>query len=264
MNPHRRHCLPVFLFAVLVILRGAQLAAQTPSSSTAHAGVHDNDQRLGERDDSVSSRRAYGMHRGVFFVGQRAGDQRERMRRHRLYESNSANSANPPTPPNPRRVRPNPAASRRFPGRRGAARQSAGGRGGAVMEVTNTNDSGSGSLRACVQASGPRTCMFRVAGVFNITSGDNIATSPYLTIACQTAPGEVIIGGPNAIRRGAAHLDARRDRAPLHVFAPTTRILRQGRTRHSRYYDRQLQRHHAEISPDDATADRQAAATTSY
>jgi pectate lyase len=66
------------------------------------------------------------------------------------------------------------------------------------MEVTNTNDSGSGSLRACVQASGPRTCIFRVAGVFNITSGDNIATSPYLTIACQTAPGEVIIGGPHA------------------------------------------------------------------
>jgi len=53
-------------------------------------------------------------------------------------------------------------------------------------------------LRACVQASGPRTCVFRVAGIFNITSGDNSAVNPYLTIACQSAPGEVIIGGPNS------------------------------------------------------------------
>jgi hypothetical protein len=53
-----------------------------------------------------------------------------------------------------------------------------------------------------VQASGPRTCVFRVAGVFNITSGDNFAGNPCLTIACQSAPGEVIIGGPNS--NGAA------------------------------------------------------------
>ncbi len=89
-----------------------------------------------------------------------------------------------------------------FPGAEGGGAESVGGRGGQVIEVTNTNDSGSGSLRACVQASGPRTCVFRVAGVFNITSGDNSAVNPYLTIACQTAPGEVIIGGPNS--NGAA------------------------------------------------------------
>lgn len=85
-----------------------------------------------------------------------------------------------------------------FPGAEGGGAESAGGRGGVVMEVTTTNDSGTGSLRSCVQASGPRTCVFRVAGVFNITSGDNSATNPYLTIACQTAPGEVIIGGPHS------------------------------------------------------------------
>ena len=62
-----------------------------------------------------------------------------------------------------------------------------------VIEVTNTNSSGSGSLEGCVQASGPRTCIFRVAGIFP-QAGE--ATSPYLTIACQSAPGEVIIGGP--------------------------------------------------------------------
>jgi hypothetical protein len=85
-----------------------------------------------------------------------------------------------------------------FPGAAGGGATSVGGRGGVVMEITNTNDSGTGSLRACVQASGPRTCIFRVAGIFNITSGDNFAGSPYLTIACQSAPGEVIIGGPNS------------------------------------------------------------------
>jgi hypothetical protein len=89
-----------------------------------------------------------------------------------------------------------------FPGAAGGGAATVGGRGGVVIEVTNTNDSGTGSLRACVQASGARTCIFRVAGVFNITSGDNYAGSPYLTIACQSAPGEVILGGPNA--NGAA------------------------------------------------------------
>jgi hypothetical protein len=89
-----------------------------------------------------------------------------------------------------------------FPGAEGGGAESVGGRGGSVIEVTTTNDSGPGSFRACVAASGPRTCIFRVAGIFNITSGDNTAVNPYLTIACQTAPGEVIIGGPRT--NGAA------------------------------------------------------------
>jgi hypothetical protein len=91
---------------------------------------------------------------------------------------------------------PKPSALAAFPGAQGGGAASAGGRGGVVMEVTNTQDSGDGSLRECVSASGARTCVFRVAGIFTPQSQLRVA-DPFLTIACQTAPGEVIIGGPN-------------------------------------------------------------------
>ena len=75
-----------------------------------------------------------------------------------------------------------------FPGAEGFGAQSLGGRGGTVIEVTNLNDSGSGSLRACVEARGPRICVFRVGGTIT-TQSEIIAANPYLTIAGQTAPG---------------------------------------------------------------------------
>src|SRR5580658_3534408 len=84
-----------------------------------------------------------------------------------------------------------------FPGAQGGGAASVGGRGGTVIEVTNRNDSGAGSLRACVMAAGARTCVFRVAGLFPVTSADLRFSSPYLTVAGQTAPGEVILGGPD-------------------------------------------------------------------
>lgn len=78
-----------------------------------------------------------------------------------------------------------------FPGAEGFGKYAKGGRGGQVIEVTNLNDSGSGSFRACVEASGPRTCVFRTGGIIKLKSRI-IITKPYLTIAGQTAPGDGI------------------------------------------------------------------------
>ncbi len=66
--------------------------------------------------------------------------------------------------------------------------------------MTNLNDSGPGSYRACVEASGPRVCVFRVDGVIRFTGQPPIIHNPFLTIAGQTAPGVGITlshaGGP--------------------------------------------------------------------
>jgi pectate lyase len=75
-----------------------------------------------------------------------------------------------------------------FPGAEGFGAQSVGGRGGQIIEVTNLNDSGAGSFRACVTAQGPRICVFRVGGTIT-TQSKIVVTNPYLTIAGHTAPG---------------------------------------------------------------------------
>jgi len=83
---------------------------------------------------------------------------------------------------------------RAFPTAEGFGANAIGGRGGRIVEVTNLNDSGPGSLRSCLEASGPRICVFRVSVTITLESAIRVST-PYLTIAGQTSPGGVQIKG---------------------------------------------------------------------
>ena len=56
-----------------------------------------------------------------------------------------------------------------------------------IYLVENLKDSGAGSLRACAEARGPRTCISLVGGVVQLSRAIKI-THPFLTIAGQTAP----------------------------------------------------------------------------
>lgn len=72
------------------------------------------------------------------------------------------------------------------------------GRGGQILRVTNLNAGGPGSLRAAIEAKGPRIVVFEVGGVIDLNRDGLAVTEPFLTVAGQTAPSPgitVIRGG---------------------------------------------------------------------
>ena len=84
-----------------------------------------------------------------------------------------------------------------FPGAEGFGAYSIGGRKGRVIEVTNLDDVDAagqavpGSLRAAIEATGPRIVVFRVSGIIDVCERNRALEirEPYLTIAGQSAPG---------------------------------------------------------------------------
>ena len=80
-----------------------------------------------------------------------------------------------------------------FPGAAGHGSQSEGGRGGEIIFVTNLDDSGPGSLRACVEETMKRNCVFRVGGIIHLKKPIGIrADNGNLSLLGQTAPGSGI------------------------------------------------------------------------
>ncbi len=84
----------------------------------------------------------------------------------------------------------------------GFGTQAEGGLDGRVIKVTNLNKTGAGSLKAALEASGPRLVIFEVGGVINLERSSLSIKNPNITIAGQTAPspGITIIQGGISIQ----------------------------------------------------------------
>ena len=84
----------------------------------------------------------------------------------------------------------------------GYGSETRGGLDGRIIKVTTLNATGEGSFTEALNAEGPRTIVFEVAGVIDLGKQQIDITEPYLTIAGQTAPspGITIIRGGLTIR----------------------------------------------------------------
>lgn len=83
-----------------------------------------------------------------------------------------------------------------IPGAVGFGMDTKAGRGGEIIRVTTLEDGVPGSLRECIDAAGPRICVFEVSGAIHLERNLSIE-NPNVTIAGQTAP------APGITLRGA-------------------------------------------------------------
>jgi hypothetical protein len=67
-----------------------------------------------------------------------------------------------------------------FPGAEGFGKRTTGGRGGKVVEVTNLNDAGEGSLRLAVSGNAAKIVVFRVVGTIHLNSKLSIGANTTL------------------------------------------------------------------------------------
>jgi hypothetical protein len=79
-----------------------------------------------------------------------------------------------------------PVFGQAFPGAAGWAAQTPGGRGGAIVRVTNLNPAGPGSLRAALERHGPRIVVFEVGGVIDMGLQTWTIDEPFLTFAAAS------------------------------------------------------------------------------
>lgn len=83
-----------------------------------------------------------------------------------------------------------------FPGAEGFGVATSAGRGGKIYRVASADSSGAAQLVQCLEASGPRICVFETSGTIDLGkylhdhrfSIQFIVRNPFLTIAGQTAP----------------------------------------------------------------------------
>jgi len=70
-----------------------------------------------------------------------------------------------------------------FPGAEGYGANTTHGRGGRVIEVTNTDSDGPGSFREACESSGPRIIVFRIGGIIRLFDKAIRIAEPYCYVA---------------------------------------------------------------------------------